>query len=353
MNPKNHLIIYEQLGNCGNIGVISLNKKTNLNSINLEMINTIHKKLREWEHKKNIKVVIIKSKHKEVFCAGGDLKALYKNDYEFNCNTLWHEYRLIEKINNYNKPIISFINGFTMGGGVGLSIFAKHRIAASNLELAMPETKIGFFPDVGSTFFLRRIKGKCGLYLGVTGASIQAEDAIYCKLVDHILEWDMFDDVINEICSLNLGDNPNIIIQKILNKHSKKYSKSKIEENIEHINKSFSNSCISSIKNSLIKDSSIWAKETLKRMSHNSPNSMIITTRILTCEPPKDLRTALKLEYQLACNMICKNDFQEGIRAKLIDKDQKPKWTDQLHDKEINRYFTKNKPELKFTNTKD
>lgn len=323
---QNDLIIYEQQGNGGSIGVVVLNMPSRLNAVNLDNVKLIYKKLCQWDSDSNIKAVVIRSNHESFFCSGGDLKSIYNNDFSYAKAKFWHEYRLIAKIHSLTKPYISLINGITMGGGVGLSINGKFCISATNLTFAMPETIIGFFPDVGASYFLPKAPGNIGLYLGLTGCSITADDALFCGFIDYIIEYENFTQIIDDINKTNLDLNSEEKLQDIFKQYALPKHKGNIEQHFQDINNTFD----------------------IPR--YNSPNSLRVTEKLLTSNVIS-INAALQQEFQLACNFFKAHDFKEGIRAKLINKDNKPTWQDS-HNYNIEHFFQNNEGELRF-NDKD
>lgn len=323
---QNDLIIYEQQGNGGCIGVISLNMPSRLNAVNLDNVKLIHKKLCQWDSDSNIKAILIRSHHESFFCSGGDLKSIYNNDFSYAKAKFWHEYRLIAKINSLSKPYIALINGITMGGGVGLGINGRFCISATNLTFAMPETSIGFFPDVGASYFLPKAPGKTGLYLGLTGCSITADDALFCGFIDYIVEYKNFSQIVADINKTNLDSNSEEKLQDIFNHYALPKHEGNLEQRFQDINNTFD----------------------IPR--YNSPNSLRVTEKLLTSNS-LSFNSALQQEFQLACNFFKAHDFKEGIRAKIITKDNKPSWQDH-HDYSLEHFFQANEAELKF-NDKD
>ena len=175
----------------GYIGHITLNRPDVLNSLTYSMILAIEKSLSEWETDESIALVIIDAKGDRAFCAGGDIQILYENGFKKNFaygQKFWaDEYRLNEKIANYKKPFVAFMQGFTMGGGVGVSCHGSHRIVGETSKIAMPECSIGLVPDVGGSFLLAKLPGNIGTFLGTTGKRMSASDAIYCGFADYFV----------------------------------------------------------------------------------------------------------------------------------------------------------------------
>jgi len=176
----------------GVLGIITLNRPHALNALTLEMTICIHQQLNEWALNKNIKAVIIKSVEGRAFCAGGDIRQIYEQ-HKLSASLpkkdfFWHEYKLNHCIYHYPKPYIALMNGITMGGGAGISVHGSHRVVTENFVFAMPETGIGFFPDIGATFFLSRCPDETGIFLGLTGTRINAGDVLTLKLATHYVE---------------------------------------------------------------------------------------------------------------------------------------------------------------------
>ena len=183
----------------GYVGHITLNRPEVLNSLTYSMILSIENSLIEWETDEGIALVIIDAKGDRAFCAGGDIQILYENGFNKNFaygQKFWaDEYRLNEKIANYKKPFVAFMQGFTMGGGVGVSCHGSHRIVGETSKIAMPECSIGLVPDVGGSFLLAKLPGNIGTFLGVTGKRMKASDAIYCGFADYFIPETKWEDL--------------------------------------------------------------------------------------------------------------------------------------------------------------
>lgn len=318
-----------------NIAVITLNRSKALNALSFNMIELLTKYLLEFKNNNNIKAVIIKSDHNKAFCAGGDIKSLYtngRNNPEQAAQFFYHEYRLNTLIHNYPKPYIAILNNITMGGGVGISIHGSHKIATDNLVLAMPETSIGFYPDIGASYFLSRLSDGLGLYLGLTGYRLNCLEAKYLNLVNYIIANNNKEELINNI--INNSDNNNDNIENIITKYNVNNSyldtdlKNNIKQNLEHIKTCFNNQNIAQIFENLnnYKINQIWAEKTLKLLNTKSPSSLIITTELLNRAKNLNFKQCMQMEYGLSYGFLLNNDFYEGIRALLIDKDNKPNW---------------------------
>lgn len=278
-------------------GFITLDRPKALNALNLNMIREIHKQLQHWETDPDIRQIIILSHHDKAFCAGGDIRDVY-SAYQKGGKILnsyfKEEYDLDAYIKHYPKPYIAVINGITMGGGLGISIHGTLRIAVNNLILAMPETGIGFFPDIGATYFLSRCPGQIGTYLGLTGARLNATEALYAGLIDEI---------IGEPPVMNHLETYRHIIDQCFQYHT-------VEEILE----------------ALFATNNPWAKQIHDVLQTKSPTSLKITLRALRKACTQDFHSCMEMEYQIARYCLENHDFFEGIRAAVIDKDKHPRW---------------------------
>jgi len=352
MNPHNNILFYEQHGKNGMLGIIVLNRPAALNATYLEITKALYKKLCQWEVRDDIKAIIIKSNNERAFCAGGDLKAIYNNSNDYAFETFWDEYRLVHKIAKLSKPFISLTNGITMGGGVGISIYASHRVAASCLSFAMPETGIGFFPDIGASYFLQNTPGHIGRYLALTGRTINASDTLFCGLNDYVTEFNKFDSIITDITKTDMSS---ISISDVLQSYNMKNKTSNIEKLLGNINKYFGENNIENIMSTLAKSKEDWAQQTFENINMRSATSIHVTFKMLEQAKSYTLAQALAVEYQLACNFITNSDFKEGIRAQIIDKDKTPKWQPNnikdVNSGSIDFYFKKNKNDITFSDS--
>ncbi|XP_018047193.1 PREDICTED: 3-hydroxyisobutyryl-CoA hydrolase, mitochondrial-like isoform X1 [Atta colombica] len=327
----------------GNNGIIVLNRPKALNSINLSMVQKIYSILKQWESSK--KLVIIEGMGEKAFCAGGDVKALVLSLNESAGHLQGEEffrteYTLDHLIGTYKKPYIAIINGITMGGGVGLSIHGKYRIATEKTLFAMPETAIGLFPDVGATYFLSRLKGRLGLYLGLTGHRLKGFDVFLAGIATHFVPSEKLADLKHDLFALRKVD-----IEPILNKYQQKLNHEfSLAPHMSQIENCFSAPTVEEIIERLKKDNSDWAQKNIEILLKMSPSSLKITKKAIDEGKEKSLADCLKTEYRLACTALTRDgDFYEGVRALLVDKDQKPIWkpsslTD-VTDEYVNKRF--------------
>ena len=354
------------------VGIITLNRPKALNSLNLQMCRDIKRKLLDWHTvNKSVGAFIVKGAGGKSFCAGGDVKSIYleivgmsaavKKDLGtgkrgmLSSDFFRTEYEMNYLLGTSNVPQVSIWDGIVMGGGVGLSVLGEFRIATEKSLFAMPETAIGLFPDVGSSAWLPHLNGGQGLYIGLTGARLNAMDLIETGIATHFIPSEKIAEVeriMIETCSVD----PNKAreeVKAILSQHSCQITdpgiigKSDIVANKELINKCFHG--VASIEDifsrlSAEAGSSAWADKTLKTLNKMSPNSLKITLRQLQDGKKLDLKKCLEMEFKIVMNCMKAPDFTEGIRALLIDKDNNPNWTKKsiqdVKETDVAAYFT-------------
>lgn len=308
----------------GSKGVITLNRPKALNAINLEMVQLIYDAMRRWENNKHL--VIIKSVGEKAFCAGGDVRAITETGgAELAKKFFTTEYRVNALIGSYRPTYVAFIDGITMGGGVGLSVHGKYRIATERTMFAMPETAIGLFPDVGGGYFLPRLEGKLGLYLGLTGFRLKGRDVHKAGVATHYVESKNLPALEQQLLASTSNDE----VENVLERFSEKKDAGVefvLQKQLKQINECFGAPTVEGIFAKLEQDGSEWAQNTLKLLHKMSPTSLVVTQKQLELGGKMDLKTCLRMEYRLAVHHAIDSDFKEGVRAMLVDRDQKPRW---------------------------
>ena len=304
----------------GYIGHITLNRPDVLNSLTYSMILSIEKALIEWETDENISLIIIDANGDRAFCAGGDIQILYENGFKKNFaygKKFWaDEYRLNERIANYKKPFVAFMQGFTMGGGVGVSCHGSHRIVGETSNIAMPECSIGLVPDVGGSFLLAKLPGNMGIFLGVTGKRMKASDAIYCGFADYFIPETKWKDLKKKLIETGNID----WIKKFL----ERTEISVIENSFSQISEAMVDISFKNIESRLKHP---FFEKDLSALRFNSPISVAYTIMMLKMEKVRNnISDALDAEYSFTARSQEFGDFQEGIRAAVIDKDRNPLW---------------------------
>ena len=304
----------------GYIGHITLNRPDVLNSLTYSMILSIEKALIEWETDENIALIIIDAEGDRAFCAGGDIQILYENGFKKNFaygKKFWaDEYRLNERIANYKKPFVAFMQGFTMGGGVGVSCHGSHRIVGETSKIAMPECSIGLVPDVGGSFLLAKLPGNIGIFLGVTGKRMSASDAIYCGFADYFILETKWKDLKKKLIETGNID--------WIKKFHERTEISAIENSFSQISEAMVDVSTKNIESRLKHP---FFEKDLSALRFNSPISVAYTIIMLKMEKVRNnISDALDAEYSFTARSQEFGDFQEGIRAAVIDKDRNPLW---------------------------
>lgn len=303
-------------------GLVILNRPKALNAINLEMVRKIYKHLKKCEKSKLL--VIIKGTGDKSFCAGGDVRAIVEaGPTEESKSFFREEYTLNHLIGNYKIPYIALMDGITMGGGVGLSVHGRYRVATERTLFAMPETAIGLFPDVGGSHFLPRLNGKLGMYLGLTGFRLKGEDVANAGIATHYCQSDKLKHLESALLNCNDPDDIADIMNSLTTKPEKKFV---LGPHLETINKCFAASSVEGIFKNLSEEGSEWSLNTLDILRKMSPLALKVTHRQLEHGANLSLTQCLIMEYRMVVRHLEDSDFKEGVRALLIDKDQKAKW---------------------------
>jgi enoyl-CoA hydratase len=306
-------------------GIISLNKPATIHALTFDMVHAATEALQKWEKNGEIKAVIIEHAEGRGFCAGGDINFLREsalNDGGASGRQFFHdEYQLNYLMFSYPKPIIAFMDGIVMGGGVGISQPARFRVATENTRFAMPETGIGLFPDVGGGWYLSRLEGRVGQYLALTGARIAGPGCLALGLATHYLPSESLADA-----KARIAEDPDRI-EGILGQLSVTPPDSKIVEQLPQINRLFASDGFEEILAALDADGSDWAIKELAILSTKSPQTCKVALRQLAeggaCQ---SFAENMAMEYRIASRVLTRPDFTEGVRAVIVDKDGAPKW---------------------------
>lgn len=305
----------------GQVGRITLNRPDVLNALTHEMCLTIETALDAWRD--TVRLVMIDAAGDKAFCAGGDIASLYasaqRGDIAYGRKFWQDEYRLNAKIAEYPVPMVSFLQGFTMGGGVGLGCHASHRILCETSKIAMPECGIGLLPDVGGSLLLANAPGQLGRYLGLTGARMGAGDAMYAGFADIFVAYDQWDAL--KCALVETGD-----IDRVSGFVSAAPA-SVMAEAQSQIDQCFGPDSLDEIASVLRGSSDEFALRAFKGLSRGAPLAMACCMSVLEAvRGTNDLRAALALEYRFTARAVAQGDFPEGVRAAIIDKDNQPKW---------------------------
>lgn len=316
------------------VGHLTLNRVSAFNAINLEMVRLIQTQLDDWAADDQVVAVVLRANGDKAFCAGGDIRELYNNAKEGNTGNetfFSEEYALDQWIHAYPKPFIALIDGLTLGGGMGLVQGASFRIVTEKARLGMPEVSIGFFPDVGGSYFLSRLPGEVGTYMGVTGNPVGAADALQIGLADWFLHAEQISELDRCLDNMQWGHSSQEAIRSLLNTlASKRASGAKLTTVRAAIDQHFAKDSVAEIIASLKNetDSTIkqWSEELLATLATRSPIAMATTLAMLRRGKKLSLADCFRLEYHLGKQWFTKGDFMEGVRALIIDKDKNPQW---------------------------
>lgn len=308
----------------GHAGRITLNRPKALNALTYSMISQIEDALDAWASDPAVALIVLDAAGEKAFCAGGDIADLYRTgmdgDFEFGQKFWADEYRLNAKIFAYAKPIVSFLQGFTMGGGVGVGCHGSHRIVGDTSRIAMPEVGIGLVPDVGGSLMLALAPGRVGEYLGTTAYRMDAGDAIFAGFADTYIPESDWPDLIATLETT--GDTTQIEAM------AQPAPLAKLKASEADINRFFAGETLGDIYTLLDQSEDEFANETLKTLKRNSPLAMASAVEILhrLRGVAMSIEKTLDLEFRFTSRAMEFGDFLEGIRAAIIDKDRAPRW---------------------------
>ena len=319
------------------LALVTLNRPAALNALTTDMILRFHAQLDAWATDSAVRRVAVRGAGGKGFCAGGDIRALYDGrGTAITADFFREEYRLNRAIFHYPKPYIALMDGITMGGGVGVSVHARHRVVSEATMLAMPETGIGLFPDVGATYFLPRMPGRLGACMALTGARLRAADCLYGGIADVFVPSARQDDLIAAL----RGD-PDI--DAVLQSFATDAGDSSLARHRAEIDRCFVGDTVEAIEAALEREGTDWAKAQRGVMAGKSPTSQKIALRQIQVGARLDFDDCMRLEYRLSQHCMAGHDFFEGVRAVVIDKDQAPKWQparlDQVSGIAVEEYF--------------
>lgn len=309
----------------GALGLITLNRPRQLNALTLGMIEEFSLRLAGWAMDDQVERVVIEGAGEKAFCAGGDIVDIYKGRRDDGHNAFGElffpaEYRLNRLVKRFPKPYIALMDGVVMGGGVGVSVHGSHRVASERTLLAMPETGIGLYPDVGATYFLPRLPGKIGLFIGLTGWRLKAADCFYAGIATHYVEGARHEDLKREL------SRPSADIKDLLAGFSSDPGPAPMAEMREVIDRVFSQTSVGAIMEALEDESADWAAKAHVMMRMASPTSLELTFEQIRRGAELSFEDCMRLELRMTLACLRGHDFYEGIRAAVVDKDRAPRW---------------------------
>src|SRR5712675_2414320 len=314
----------------GAAGVIRLNRPKAINAVTLEMFREIDKSLDAFESDQAVALSLLEGAGDRGLCAGGDIRALYDSARAGGDlgKILWREeYILNARIAAFGKPYVALMDGIVMGGGVGLAAHASHRVATERTRLAMPEVGIGFFPDVGGTWLLSRSPGEIGTYFGLTGQTMNGPDAIYARFADAVVPSGRLTALREALVNLR-ADASSADVKAAIDGFATGETAGPVAAIQPQIDRWFAHDRMDEIFADLQRDGSELARPTLKTLNEKSPRGMVVTLKLLRlARASSSLEECLVREYRAALEVFASDDFREGVRAAVIDKDRNPRWS--------------------------
>ncbi|MEU6706144.1 enoyl-CoA hydratase/isomerase family protein [Streptomyces wuyuanensis] len=325
----------------GRAGHITLDRPKALNSLTHGMVLRIDEALTEWEHDPAVETVVVTGAGERGLCAGGDIRAIHDDARDGDGTAsaaFWRdEYHLNARIARYPKPYVAVMDGIVMGGGVGISAHGSVRIVTERSRVAMPETGIGFVPDVGGTYLLALAPGELGTCLALTGAAVGAADALLCGLADHYMPSAALRSFADDLADLP--------VREALARHVTQEPAGELAGRRDWIDACFSAGTVEGIVQRLLAHGDAAAKEAAETLLAKSPTALKVTLAALRrARRLGPLERVLDQEYRVSCATLTAPDLVEGIRAQVIDKDRSPRWSPgtlvEVTDVDVERYFT-------------
>ncbi|MEV6394581.1 enoyl-CoA hydratase/isomerase family protein [Streptomyces sp. NPDC051907] len=323
----------------GRAAYLTLNRPGALNALTHDMVRTIARALDAWESDPAVETVVLAGAGERGLCAGGDIRAIHADARAGTTASadFWRdEYRLNARIARYGKPYVAVMDGIVMGGGVGVSAHGAVRIVTERSRIAMPETGIGFVPDVGGTYLLGLAPGQLGTHLALTGTPVGAADALLCGLADHCVPADALPALLAD-----LADHP---VHDVLARHVGQAPPGELETQREWIDHCYAADTVEEIVQRLSSHGDAAAKETAQTLLTKSPTALKTTLASLRrARGLGPLERVLEQEYRVSCAALAHPDLVEGIRAQVVDKDRNPRWSPaalaEVTDADVDRFF--------------
>ena len=325
------------------VGIATLNAEKSLNALSAEMIALLAERLPVWRDDPAIACIVLQGAGGKAFSAGGDIRRLYESmrscgggENPYAEKFFADEYRLDYLIHTFPKPVLAWVHGIALGGGLGLMAGASHRVVTERCRLAMPEISIGLYPDVGATWFLNRMPGRSGLYLGLTGASLNAHDALFTKLADFFILEERKSALFAELPAAPWEDDARanrVLLSRLLRAHAARsrdaLPASNVRRHFDLIERVTDCDGVSEIAARLAVEPAEdpWIANGGAALASGAPTSAHIVYELYRRAPRLSLKEALMLEWNVSLQCVAHGDLREGIRALIIDKDNRPRWT--------------------------
>jgi enoyl-CoA hydratase len=334
-----------QFAVAGSVGLITLNRPKALNALDQGMCLAIDAALNIWAKDDGISAVIVRGAGDKAFCAGGDVRLAREDgiawkrgesDGRIVREFFRDEYRMDRRVATFPKPCIALIDGITMGGGVGISVHGTYRLATPRTVLAMPETQIGLFPDVGTSYILPRLAGQVGAWMALTGARLNAADCRLLGLATHVVDHERLDDLVAELTA-------GASIEAAIGRYAADPGEPELPANRVAIDRCFAHDRVEDILAALDADGGAFAIETAATLRLMSPTSLKLTLKLMRKGRSLGVDDCFRMDYRLSQSVLAGHDFYEGVRAQLVDKDRQPKWypasLDAVDDSAIDSLF--------------
>jgi enoyl-CoA hydratase len=336
-------ILFDRIGSAA---IIRLNRPKALNSLNLAMVHAMKPALEQFAEDPAISCVILAGEGERGLCAGGDVRAIHDlgKDNDPEVTRFWREeFPVNYTIARYPKPYVALMDGIVMGGGVGVASHGRHRIVTERTRLAMPETGIGYVPDVGATWLLSRAPGEAGTWMGLTGEIVDAADAIFAGFADYFVPSERLRNVVAALGELTPGASDEDVAAAIQG-FATSPGESKLAAHRDLIDRAFGFDTVEEIVAALEKEQGEFAVATCATIAKRSPTSLKLALRLLRLAAGSaSLIECLEREFTVASELLRQHDFYEGVRAAIIDKDRNPKWRPatlaEVTDVDLDRYF--------------
>ena len=314
----------------GSAGIIRLNRPKAINAVTFEMSMAIDRALDRFEADPAVVLVLLEGAGERGLCAGGDIRGLYESSRAGGDlgKRFWRqEYIMNARIARFPKPYVAFMDGLVMGGGVGLSAHGAHRVVTERTKLAMPEVGLGFFPDVGGTWLLSHSPGEVGTYFGLTGQTMNGADAIYARFADAVVPSDQLA-ILRKVLTEVRPATASSEVRGLIEDFATGETSGPVAAMQAEIDRWFCHDRMEDILAALQRDGSQIAQSTLKTLNEKSPRGMVVTLKLLRlARASSSLEECLAREYRAALEVFRSDDFREGVRAAVIDKDRNPKWS--------------------------
>ncbi|CUX45113.1 MULTISPECIES: enoyl-CoA hydratase/isomerase family protein [Rhizobium/Agrobacterium group] len=324
-------------------GIISLNRPKAINSLTLPMVRALFQALQRFEDDAGISCVVLTGEGEKGLCAGGDVRVIHDLGKAGDPQVLdfWREeFPLNYRIARFGKPYVAFMDGIVMGGGVGISAHGSHRIVTERTRLAMPETGIGYFPDVGGSWLLPKAPGECGTWLGLTGNAVTAADAIYAGFADYFVPSDRLEALMQDLSQTTDVEG----VEAAIAAYAIDGGEGVLAANRDIIDATFRFDTVEEIFAALSTRDDAFSRETLEVLQKRSPTSLKLTLKLLRLgRESASLIECLEREFAAGTEILRQHDFYEGVRAALVDKDRNPRWRparlDEVREEDISRYL--------------